>query len=60
MKYFSDKGLANMPIDMTSEFTTDFFEFENAFGKTELAGGTISQKIIETHHQLIKKKNMPH
>ena len=59
MKYFSDKGVPKMRPDFMEEFTTDFFEIENAYAQTELAGGTISQRIIESRDDLTMLKGTP-
>ena len=48
MKYFSDKGTPRMRPAFSDEFADDFFEIEDAYAKTELAGGPISQRIIES------------
>jgi len=48
MKYFSDKGTPRMRPLFTEEFADDFFEIEDAYVRTELAGGPISRKIIES------------
>jgi len=48
MKYFSDKGIPKMRPCFNEEFADDFFEIEEAYTRTELAGGSISQRIIES------------
>ena len=48
MKYFSNKGTPRMRPCFTEEFADDFFEIEDAYARTELAGGPISQRIIES------------
>jgi len=50
MKYFSDKGTPKMGFWFSDEFADDYFEIENAYAQTELAGGPISQRIIESRN----------
>jgi len=52
MKYFSDKGTPRMRPLFSEEFADDFFEIEEAYARTELAGGSISQKIIESRESM--------
>ena len=52
MKFFSDKGTPRMCPCFNDEFAGDYFEIEDAFAKTEIAGGTISQRIIESREDL--------
>ena len=52
MKYFSDKGTPRMRLCFNDEFAGDYFEIEDAFAQTEIAGGRISQKIIESREDL--------
>jgi len=48
MKYFSDKGYPKMRPLISEEFADDFFEIEEAYARTEVMGGSISRKIIES------------
>ena len=52
MKYYSDKGTPRMCSCCSEEFAGDFFEIENAYARTELAGGPISQRIIESREDI--------
>jgi len=52
MKYFSDKGTPRMRPLFSDEFADDFFEIENAYAQVELAGGPISQRIIESQEDI--------
>jgi len=52
MKFFSDKGTPRMHPCFNDEFAGDYFEIENAYTQTEIAGGSISQKIIESREDL--------
>ena len=56
MKYFSDKGTLRMRPHFTEEFADDFFEIEEAYARTELAGGSISQRIIESRDMVAGPK----
>jgi len=47
MKYFSDKGTPRMHPGFTTEFADDFFLIEEAYVRTEIAGGPVSQRIID-------------
>ena len=51
MKYFSDKGTPRMRPCFSEEFADDFFEIEDAYARTEIAGGPISQRIIESRDE---------
>jgi len=57
MKYFSDKGTPRMRPGFSEEFADDFFEIEEAYARTELAGGPISQRIIESRDDMSALKN---
>ena len=48
MKFFSDKGTPRMRPHFTGEFADDFFEIEDAYARTEIAGGPICRRIIES------------
>jgi len=52
MKYFSDKGTPRMRPCFSEEFADDFFEIEEAYARTELAGGPISRRIIESRDDM--------
>jgi len=52
MKYFSDKGTPRMRPCFSEEFADDFFEIEEAYARTELAGGSITQRIVESKEDL--------
>ena len=56
MKYFSDKGTPRMRSCFSEEFADDFFEIEEAYARTELAGGPISQRIIESKEAMSGSK----
>lgn len=55
MKYYSDKCSAKISHGFTSEFADDFFEIENAYIQTELMGGQISKKIIDSKTDIHNK-----
>jgi len=59
MKYFSDKCGPKLRPSLNGEFADDFFEMENAYAQTELAGGPISLRIIESRADLSHLKSMP-
>ena len=52
MKYFSNKGTPRIRPLFSEEFADDFFEIEEAYARTELAGGSISQRIIESQENI--------
>lgn len=58
MVHFSDKCTAKMSAGLTSEFAGDFFEIENAYVQTDLAGGSISKRITQTKADLINNKSV--
>lgn len=47
MKYYSDKGSKFSQVNFLAEMTDDFFAFEDAYAQVGMAGGVISQRIIE-------------
>jgi len=59
MKYFSDKCGPKMTSNFSGEFAAEFFEIENAYVQTELAGGPISQKVIDSKADLAHIKSVP-
>lgn len=59
MKYFSDKCGPKLMPDLNEEFSGDFFEIENAYAQTELAGGPISKRIVESRADLSHLKSTP-
>ena len=52
MKFFSDKGTPRMRPCFSEEFADDFFEIEEGYVRTELAGGSISQRIIQAQEEI--------
>ena len=52
MKYFSDKGTPRISPCLCEEFADDFFEIEEGYVRTELAGGPISRRIIEAQEDI--------
>jgi|GEM_PF-3367719 len=59
MKCFSDKCGSKMCPNFTAEFAGDFFEVENAYAETVLAGGPISKRIMESRADLSHLKSVP-
>ncbi|MCL1990680.1 MAG: hypothetical protein FWG67_07310 [Defluviitaleaceae bacterium] len=59
MKYFSDKCGPKMTVHLHEEFADDFFEIEDIYAKTELAGGPITQSVIKSKDDMNPLKNMP-
>ena len=58
MKLYSDKGKKLHP-DLTEEFADDFFEIENDFLRTEIAGGPITRRISEEYEAMSVLENFP-
>ena len=52
MKYFSNKPTPRIRPCFSEEFADDFFEIEEGYAQTELAGGPISQRIIEAQEDI--------
>lgn len=48
MKYFSTKGQPLMRTPYETEFAGDFFETEATYAITEILGGTVAKRIVET------------
>ena len=57
MKLFSDKGNPRMRPCFSEEFADDFFEIEEAYARTEILGGLISQRIIESRSDFLASED---
>ena len=58
MKYFSDKGTPRLHAGFTTEFADDFFLIEEAYARTEIAGGLTSQRVIDALAEMTTAGNV--
>ena len=58
MKLYSDKDKKLHPT-FTEAFADEFFEIENDFLRTEIAGGPITRRISEAYEEMSLLESLP-
>ena len=56
MKLFSNRN-KKLHFDFTEEFTEDFYEIENDFLLTEIAGGPITRRVNDEFEEMSVLEN---